>query len=224
MDFERQITALLLLGLAALTGLFTHVMLWPHRAIPGVAQWILGIWLAALGFLLIAVPTQGWEALSILVRNEALIWGTACITLGTAQMLGRRLAMGWIYVSAICAVPFLMHWIPGIPDFAGRAGIVSVATFAWLFGAAWLWAQHGRRQFGGTALFAAMIFAIQAAFHVFRSCYLFAIARPSRLEEVGFMQSVTFAESALYLVVLGITLWMLTNLRAKTPASSEVSQ
>lgn len=217
MEFERQIVAMLLLVCALFAALFLTLSLWRRRAEPGLSHWMVGLWVLVLGVSFFVLPWIRLERLSILVRNVAILLGTGWLSLGTAQFLERKVWRWAPWAGALICVPFLLHWIPAIPDFTARGGSVGVVLGGWHLWCSYLLLRHGRQHHRGVAWFGGALFAGQGLLHLVRAYYLFFMARPSTLDQAGLIQTLTYSESMVFFVVLALTLWTLTHHKMPKP-------
>lgn len=214
MDFEQEIAGWIYLVLVQANAGLASFLLWANRKMPGVREWLAGLWVTALAVVLLTLPGRAWDVPLAPLRNGASITGSALLALGCARFLGRPASLRWLFASLLVASPFILSLVPGISGYASRAGIVSLMSGSWFLWAAWQWAFRESPVSPKAARFAAVLFGTHAAFSLTRACFLF-LFRPADIGAAGLTQAVTYIFSGLYQVVLGLTLWILADLRRR---------
>nr|WP_320131020.1 GGDEF domain-containing protein [uncultured Holophaga sp.] len=126
----------------ALTAAMT-VLAWMLKRQPGLWQWALGLWLAALGCMVFALREHAPEALVVLSGNAlvclsgGLVWTGMQAFCGRGQPLRQASLVSGLFV-AFQAV-FLFIW----PSFGLRSILFLVMAASWSLACAWTLLRHG---------------------------------------------------------------------------------
>lgn len=188
-------------------GIISSVLLTWHlilHAIPWMRAAIAGVWLLTGGIWMVVFAEEPSSASAILIRNLAMIGGTACLWRACRMYLGQK-SPWWPLPAGLLALGLMLLVVDRhFPGPAPRAAVFSTHVAAWNAAMAWAFLRSGAPGPIPMRKFAVTLFGLNALVNAGRALLMASLPAGA---DLLIPTALTYFYALVFLILQALVLW-----------------